>query len=131
MKNCYVINIIVLGWMMVTPQALIPSDVEETIEIPFYYSIQDQLLADEGIIMEMHGTFGIDNPFSRHLGATLLQQYTYVTAIAQPNRKITTLIATHTLPLSHDDLTGLLHDVGQTNFIIFDTETVQAISQLP
>lgn len=127
-----IINVVLLGWMAGTSQPLlVSSDSQDVVIVPFFYTVQDQIFANEGVIIETHGIFGIDNPFSRQLGATLLEQYAYVIAIAQPTRNVSTLIATNTLPLSQDDLTGLLHDVGQTNFIIFETDTVRAISQLP
>lgn len=127
-----IINIVLLGWMIGTSQPLLDSSESQDVVIaPFYYAVQDQILANEGVIIETHGIFGIDNQFSRQLGATLLEQYTHVIAIAQPTRNATTLLATNTPPLSRDDLTDLLHGVGQTNFIIFETETVRAISQLP
>ena len=127
------INVIVLGWIILTPQPLIPSDTdtETAVEIPFYYGVQDQILADQGVIIEMQGIFGIDNPSSRQMGATLLEQYRHVIAITQPTRQLTTMIATNVLFISRDDLTTLLHNIGQTNFIIFETETVRAISQMP
>jgi len=124
-----VVNVILLGWMILIPQPLIPSDEDTVIEVPFYIALQEQILADEGVIVEMQGIFGIDNPFSRQMGATLLEQYPIVIAIAQPTRHTTTLIATHTLSLNRDDLTTLLHNIGQTNFILFETEIVRSISQ--
>ena len=125
-----IVNMVVLGGMMITPRPLLATDTMQAgFEVPFYYPVRDPILAEGGVIVEIPGIFGIDNPFSRQLGATLLQQYAEVIAIAQPTRNITTLIATNTAPLSRDDLTGLLHGVGQTNFIIFETETLQALSQ--
>jgi len=126
-----VLNALILGWMVGQTQPLSASTEVTLLEIPFYYSIQADVLADDGIIMDIHGVFGIDNPESRQYGAMLLDQYPYVIAISQPLQDGTTLIATHTMTFNRDDLTTLLHAIGQTNYIIFETETVRAISQIP
>ncbi len=120
-----------LAWMSTTSIPLILEEVEEDIELAFYYPIEAQVLADEGVILDTSGIFGIDNPFSRQLGATLLEEYPYVMAVSQPEKNITTLIATRTILMSRADFETLLDRVGQTNFIIFGTETVKAISQSP
>lgn len=124
-------NIALLTWMSTTRIPQLPADALEEITLPFYYLIEDQVLADDGVILDTSGVFGIDNPFSRQLAATLLQEYPYVIAISQPTDNLTTLIATQTLLITRDDLDILLHNIGQTNFIIFTTETVKAISQSP
>ena len=126
----FILNVMLVSWMILTPQTEIPLDEEDVIIAPFYYMVQDQILGDDGVIIEMNGIFGIDNPFSRRMGATLLQDYKFVVAVAQPTSHITTLIATHTVFISRQNLSDLLHNIGQTNFIIFETETVQAISQV-
>jgi hypothetical protein len=126
----FILNVILLSWMMLIPQPEMLSDEEEIVIAPFYYMVQDQILGDDGVIVEMNGIFGIDNPFSRQMGSTLLQDYKFVVAVAQPTSHITTLIATRTVFISRQNLTDLLHNIGQTNFIIFETDTVKAISQL-
>lgn len=128
------IFIALLGWMMIiAPHHVIPDDDnrETLIVLPFYYVIHDQILADGGMIVDMPGTFGVDNAFSRQLGRSLLAEYTNVTAVSQPTQRLTTIFATHNLLLNHDDLTDMLHSVGQTEFIIFDADTVEMLSAIP
>lgn len=123
-------NILLLGFLGTTLQPTPPENAIQTvIELRFYYAIQDEIVADGGVVLETNGVFGIDNPYSRTLGATLLEQYPNVIAVALPTENTTVLIATNDMLLTRDDLTDLLHNIGQTNFIIFETPTVQAISQ--
>jgi len=125
-------NIAVIIWMMVMiPHTVIPDDDPVAIVIPFYYEIQEQVLADDGTIVEIPGVFGLDNVASRQLGQVLIEQYPHVIAISQPTRHVTTLLATNTLTIEQEELTELLHSFGQTNFILFDTETVRGLSQIP
>lgn len=126
--------IVLLGWMMViAPHHVIPDDDnEETfIVLPFYYGIEDVILADGGMIVDMPGTFGVDNAFSRQMGRSLLAEYANVIAVSQPTQRLTTILATHNLSLNHDDLADMLHGVGQTEFIIFDSQTVEMLSAIP
>ncbi len=125
-------NVILLVWLFQTEQP--PQPPEETaieFNVPFYFSVQDQIFANNGVIIEMDGIFGIDNPSSRQMSATLLEQYKNVIVVSLPTQHTTTLIASNTLFISRDDISTLLHNIGQTNFIIFEREIVQAISQLP
>ncbi len=126
-----VLNVMLLMWLATATQpVLTEAKIPETINIGFHNLIEEEVLADGGVIVETQGIFGIDNPFSRTLGATLLEQYSNVFAVSLPNENSTTLVATNTLGLSRDDIVDLLHQIGETNFIIFDTPTVQAISQV-
>ena len=126
-----VLNIILItGMMTIIPASAIPLEIEETIDVPFYYHVQDMILADGGVVIEMQGTFGIDNPYSRQLSSTLLDEYAEVIVVSQPMQNMTTMIATHEVQLSRDHITDLLHSVGQTNFILFETQTVRSISLL-
>lgn len=126
------LNISVVGWMMWgVSHTVISDDDIVVIEVPFYYAIQEQILADGGVIVEVPGTFGIDNAFSRQIGRTLFEEYSTVIAISQPTRGITTLFATYDPMIERIQWTELLHDAGQTNFILFDSDTVRSISNIP
>lgn len=125
-------NMAVIGWMMVIiPHTVLSEDETLAVAVPFYYEIQAQVLADEGTIVEIPGVFGLDNPASRQLGRVLIEQYPIVIAISQPTRQVTTVLATNTLTFNQDELADLLHRFGQTNFILFDTETVRGLSNIP
>lgn len=122
-----IVNVMLLGWLGSAPQPPIVSEVQ-SIDVRFNFLVQSDVQADGGVVLETEGIFGIDNPFSRTLGATLLAEYPNVIAVSLPNDNSTTLIATHSSIYSRDDLTELLHSIGETNYIIFETPTVQAIS---
>lgn len=127
------INFVALGWMMmIIPHDVVPDDdTQNVVTVPFYYELQEQVLVDGGVIVEVSGVFGIENLTSRQLGRILVEQYPIVIAISQPTRDVSTIVATNTIDLEIAELTELLHRFGQTNFIIFDSETVRGLSRLP
>lgn len=87
--------------------------------------VRDEL-ADEDILFVYATTlFNLNNPASHQLVRPLLADFTEVTVIILPNSEETIILATNTITLEQEALVDILHQYGETNFVIFDSTTIR------
>lgn len=96
----------------------------ETITLPFYHPIQAELDAGHVLVVDVPEVFGMDSDLSRRFAYELLASYEQVTVVALPGETRSVLFAGDSLPFDAPLLTGLLHDNGYAEFVIFETDIV-------
>lgn len=94
-------------------------------------TVIDQFPADDVVMTRLIGRFGGDNPAARQVVAGLLDVYEDVLVITLPTYDSSLVFAADELPFDRDGVVELLHEVGQTQFVIFDTPAVRVLAGNP
>ena len=93
----------------------------------YYQTIIDQLITDEVVATYMPGIFGADNLTAQQAAGSLLTVFDEVMVLVLPAAGSSIALAGDTLPFDQDAITEVLHSLGETQFIIFDTAIVESI----
>jgi hypothetical protein len=96
---------------------------------PTHHLIADQLRDDGVVVTQLSGAFNLENLPARQLAAALLTNYQNVMILSLVGEDLSLIFAADTLPLNVDGLTALLHDNGETEFVIYDTPVVQVFAE--
>jgi hypothetical protein len=120
-----VISLALLYWILAgAPASTAPEDGS----VPFYHAVGEELAADQVVIIHMPGAFGVDNPVSRQLAASLLSQFDRIMLVTLPSQNESIAFAGETLPFDRDTLSEILLADGETQFIIFDRPALEFIA---
>ena len=93
---------------------------------------QEQLLesleTDDVFVVEMNGIFSFDNVPVQQTVITLLPYYDDIIVLSLVPSDSSLVFAADDLPFDQNSLTELLHTIGETQFIIFDTPLLQTLA---
>lgn len=106
-----------------------PSTVVIERSTPTHHLIADELGADGFVVTQFSGSFGADNLAARQLTAALLSIYDEVMVVNLIESDVGLVIAGNSNAINTDNLTQMLQDNGETEFVIFDTAVVQVFSE--
>jgi hypothetical protein len=118
------VNLGLLYWGVTQAPA---SKSEANTPIPHYQTIIDQLVTDEVVATYMPGTFGADNFTAHQVARSLLTVFDEVMVLVLPATGSSIALAGDTLSFDQNAVTEVLHSLGETQFIIFDTAIVKSI----
>ncbi|MEQ8671806.1 MAG: hypothetical protein RLP44_05020 [Aggregatilineales bacterium] len=104
------------------------SSEEDSIDQPFYVTLDEQFADSDMLIVEMEGVFGMDNPAAQQMTAALLSNYAQVIVVALPENELSVAFAADTLPFDTTTLSNLLQVQAPAQYIIFDTPLVTSIT---
>jgi hypothetical protein len=123
--------VIVANGTLITWATSQPPRTEADEESIVIQTVIDQFPAENVVMTRLIGRFGGDNPAARQLVAGLLEVYDDVLVITLPTHESSLAFAADELPFDRDEVIELLHGVGQTQFVIFDTPVVRALVGSP
>jgi hypothetical protein len=93
-------------------------------------TVIDQFPAEDVVMVRLIGRLGGDNLAARQIVAGLLSVYDDVLVITLPTMETSLAFAADEMPFDRDGVIELLHGVGQTQFVIFDTPGASTCWQL-
>jgi hypothetical protein len=95
------------------------------------YALQtliDQFPANDVVMVRLIGRFTGDNVAARQVVAGLLAVYDDVLVITLPSMEASLAFAADELPFNRDEVIEILHAMGETQFVIFDTPAVRLLA---
>lgn len=87
-----------------------------------------RLAEGDVIVTRVNGRFGLDNAQSLEISTTMLNLFDEVIVVTLVPTNASLILASEALPYDREQLTEILHDYGEVQFIIFDTSAVEALS---
>jgi len=94
--------------------------------IYMYHSLIDQLAVDGVIVGREIGRFSFDNPASETL-PSLAETFSEIMVVNLISADSYLILAAEQLPFTQDQVIDVLHNNGETQFIIFDDNAVRLI----
>ncbi len=91
-----------------------------------YNSLVDQLAVDGVIIGRESGRFSFDNPTSETL-PSLAETFSEIMVVNLISADSYLILAAEQLPFTQDEVIDVLHNNGETQFVIFDDNAVRLI----
>jgi len=117
------LNFVLVSWAFSTPPPQQPAANSAWSTLV----IIDQLATDGVLVTRLAGTFSSDNLASRRVAKALLEIYQEVMVITVNSSYVSIALAADDLPFDQEQLSNLLRENGETQFVIFDTHAVQLI----
>lgn len=96
---------------------------------PTHHLIADQLREEGAIVSQISGAFNLDDISVLQLAGGMLNTYDSVIILSLVEHDLSLMIAGNDLGLDADSLTALLHDNGETEFVIYDTPVVRVLAE--
>lgn len=118
-------NLALIYWAVIQAPKSGQAD-ENLVDLP--QTLIDALAEDDVVVTRVSGRFGLDNTQALAMSATMLSLFDEVTIVTLALTDASLILASETLPYDRDQLTEILHTYGEVQFIIFETNAVEAIS---
>jgi hypothetical protein len=109
--------------------SILAEDADADIDTPApSASLLDELAAEGVVVTQVNNRFGIDNGSALQVSAALLDTFDEVMVVTLMSTQSSMILAADELPFDRDQLTEILHTHGEVQFIVYDTNAVEALT---
>lgn len=91
-------------------------------------TLMEQLVAEDIVVTRISGRFSLANPSALQVSAALRQLFDEIMVITLIPTDSSLILASDVLPFDRDSMAELLHTYGEVQFMIFDTNAVEALT---
>jgi hypothetical protein len=93
-----------------------------------YAALGEAARSAGGTWVQVNGLISVPNGSARQMASLLLCSYDEALVVSFPSRNLSAFFAADSLPFTRDQLVDALRADGESGYILFDTETVQAMT---
>jgi len=118
------VNLMFLYFTAIQPQSPDYIEIDDT---PFYQAIIEEYSDSKLVISYMNGIFGAESFTTKQIVETFANLYAEVMVVSLPPLDSSIVFVGDDLPFDRDEMSNILFEKGETQFIIFETDLVKTI----